>query len=109
MSKNNNNLKNTEIVDFIEKSVMDGTEYSEFLDKIKKRGGNEAFYDAGFVKGPGQMITNYIKSGGFLGNILKTVLEGGKDAGVMAMDKAGDIKDYLSNFGDGVMANQAIE
>ncbi len=103
------NINMEEIVDFREKSGMDGTEYSEFLDKIKKRGGNEAFYDAGFVKGPGQMITNYIKSGGFLGNILKTVLEGGKDAGVMAMDKAGDIKDYLSNFGDGVMANQAIE
>ena len=80
------------IVDFRKKSGMDGTEYSEFLDTIKKRSGNEAFYDAGFVKGPGEMVTNYIKSGGFLGNILKTVLQGGKDAGVMAMNKAGDIK-----------------
>ena len=103
------NVNMEEIVDFREKSGMDGAEYSAFLDKIKERSGNEAFYDAGFVKGPGQMITNFIKSGGFLGNILKTVLEGGKDAGVMALDKAGDIKNYLSNFGDGVMANQAIE
>ena len=51
------NINMEEIVDFREKSGMDGREYSEFLDKIKKRGGNEAFYDAGFVKGPGQMIT----------------------------------------------------
>jgi len=103
------NVNMEEIVDFRKKSGMDGTEYSEFLDTIKKRSGNEAFYDAGFVKGPGEMVTNYIKSGGFLGNILKTVLQGGKDAGVMAMNKAGDIKNYLSNFGDGVMANQPIE
>jgi hypothetical protein len=103
------NINMEEIVDFREKSGMDGVEYSEFLDKIKKRSGNEAFYDAGFVKGPGEMITNYIKSGGFLGNILKSVLQGGKDAGVMAMNKAGDIKNYLSNFGDGVMANQQVE
>ena len=103
------NINMQEIVDFREKSGMDGAEYSEFLDKIKKRSGNEAFYDAGFVKGPGEMVQNWIKSGGFLGNILKTVLQGGKDAGVAALDKVTDFKEYLSNFGDGVMANQAVE
>ena len=103
------NINMQEIVDFREKSGMDGAEYSEFLDKIKKRSGNEAFYDAGFVKGPGQMVSNFIKSGGFLGNILKAVLQGGKDAGVTALDKVTDFKEYLSNFGDGVMANQPVE
>ena len=103
------NVNMEEIVDFREKSGMDGAEYSAFLDKIKERSGNEAFYDAGFVKGPGEMVSNFIKSGGFLGNILKTVLGAGKDAGVAALDKVTDFKEYLSNFGDGVMANQPIE
>ena len=103
------NVNMQEIVDFREESGMDGTEYSEFLDEIKKRSGNEAFYDAGFVKGPGQLVENWIKSGGFLGNILKTVLGAGKDAGIAALDKVTDFKEYLSNFGDGVMANQAVE
>ena len=103
------NINMQEIVDFREESGMDGAEYSAFLDKIKERSGNEAFYDAGFVKGPGEMVQNWIKSGGFLGNILKTVLQGGKDAGVAALDKVTDFKEYLSNFGDGVMANQPVE
>jgi len=98
-----------EIVDFREESGMDGTEYSEFLNKIKERSGNEAFYDAGFTKGPGEMVENWIKSGGFLGNILKSVLGAGQDAGVAALDKVTDFKEYLSNFGDGIMANQTIE
>jgi len=103
------NINMNEIVDFREESGMDGTEYSEFLNKIKERSGNEAFYDAGFTSGPGQMVENWIKSGGFLGNILKSVLGAGKDAGVAALDKVTDFKEYLSNFGDGVMANQAVE
>jgi len=103
------NINMNEIVDFREQSGMDGTDYSEFLSKIKERSGNEAFYDAGFTKGPGEMVENWVKGGGFLGNILKSVLGAGKDAGVAALDKVTDFKEYLSNFGDGVMANQAVE
>jgi len=97
-----------EIVDFREQSGMDGKEYSDFLEKIKVRGGDERFYDAGFTKGPSSLIENYIKKGGILGNILSKVLGQGKD---LAMDKMEDIKDYVSSLtsnNQGVMATEEV-
>ena len=97
-----------EIVDFREQSGMDGKEYSDFLEKIKVRGGDERFYEAGFTKGPGSLIENYIKKGGFLGSILSEVLGKGKD---LAMDKMEDIKDYVSSLtsnNQGVMATEEV-
>lgn len=97
-----------EIVDFREQSGMDGQEYSDFLEKIKVRGGDERFYDAGFTKGPSSLIENYIKKGGILGNILSQVLGQGKD---LAMNKMEDIKDYVSSLtsnNQGVMATEEV-
>ena len=102
------NINMEEIVDFREQSGMDGKEYSDFLEKIRVRGGDERFYDAGFTKGPSSLIENYIKKGGILGNILSQVLGQGKD---LAMDKMEDIKDYVSSLtsnNQGVMATEEV-
>tara|TARA_A100000171_G_scaffold14771_1_gene13204 strand:- start:9912 stop:10907 length:996 start_codon:yes stop_codon:yes gene_type:complete len=89
------------VISFRQESGMSGPEYSSFLQDLKKA--NPSAFDKQFP-GPSDAIQNFIKGGGILGNILSSIFDNVKEAGVNAIENmAGMFEGEQDNTG--VMAN----
>ena len=89
------------IINFRQESGMSGPEYSSFLQDLKKANPN-AF--AKQFPGPSDAIQNFIKGGGILGNILSSIFDNVKEAGINTIENMAGMFD--NNQDDtGVMAN----
>ena len=100
------------IINFRQESGMTGPEYSSFLQDLKKANPN-AF--AKQFPGPSDAIQNFIKGGGVLGNILKSIFDNVKEAGINTIENMAGMFDnnqdntgVMSATGDTFRKNYAL-
>ena len=89
------------IIAFRQESGMTGPEYSSFLQDLKKA--NPSAFDKQFP-GPSDAIQNFIKGGGVLGNILSSIFNNVKEAGINTIENMAGMFDNNQD-NTGVMAN----
>lgn len=89
------------VIAFRQESGMTGPEYSSFLQDLKKANPN-AF--AKQFPGPSDAIQNFIKGGGILGNILSSIFDNVKEAGINTIENMAGMFDKNQD-NTGVMAN----
>jgi len=89
------------IIAFRQESGMSGPEYSSFLKQLKEA--NPSAFDKQFP-GPSDAIQNFIKGGGVLGNILSSIFNNVKEAGINTIENMAGMFDNNQD-NTGVMAN----
>ena len=89
------------IIAFRQESGMSGPEYSSFLEQLKEA--NPGAFAKQFP-GPSDAIQNFIKGGGVLGNILSSIFNNVKEAGINTIENMAGMFDNNQD-NTGVMAN----
>ena len=89
------------IIAFRQESGMTGPEYSSFLEQLKEA--NPSAFAKQFP-GPSDAIQNFIKGGGVLGNILSSIFNNVKEAGINTIENMAGMFDNNQD-NTGVMAN----